>query len=319
MNTAKQQFTVPASPNYWKTMRHLIRREYWEYKALYLWVPAFLSTILFALFSYFSFYEIGEMEPTAMYLFGRTLTDSNIYPSMFFPLAWTSALVSIFYLMSSLHADRLDRSVMFWKSLPFSDGQTVFSKLVLPLLIGPITAFVLSLLAYIGFCFLTIVYAGIKGHGFAFELFVSDAMWRDPAKVMALLPIYVAWALPTVGWMMMISAWAKSRVFPWAIGLPLLTELILTFANFHFKLGIDMLWVTNNIFARLLGGLFPGLWALADSLDGLVSVKHNMFLLGSVYEQASLQFTSGKLWFGIAVGLAMIFIAIRQRRYAEAI
>lgn len=116
---------------------------------------------------------------------------------------------------------------------------------------------------------------------------------------------------------MLVSACAKSRVFPWAFGLPLLTEMILLFTNLHFKLEWNMLWITNNIFARIVGGLFPGLWTMADSPSGIATVEHNMFLIDSAYTQGWLMLTSPKLWLGIVAGITMIFISVRQRRYAD--
>ena len=37
-------------------------------------------------------------------------------------------IVGFFYCIDSLYADRRDRCVLFWKSLPLSDAETVLSK-----------------------------------------------------------------------------------------------------------------------------------------------------------------------------------------------
>ena len=163
------------------------------------------------------------------------------------------------------------------------------------------------------------MYAGLKGQNIFVDMFFSYTLWKDPLQIFSLFPIYFAWALPTVGWVLMVSAYAKSRVFPWAFGLPFLVELMLVFTNFHFKLDWNMFWITNNIFARLVGGLFPGLWALADSPAAVASAEHNMFLIDSAYKQAGLMLVSPKLWLGIVAGTAMILISVRQRRKADVI
>ncbi len=47
------------------------------------------------------------------------------YMGIYFSLAW---LVATFYLLSSLHSDRRDNSVLFWKSMPVSEWESVVSK-----------------------------------------------------------------------------------------------------------------------------------------------------------------------------------------------
>lgn len=309
--------------SHWKTMKYLVLKEYWEYKSLYLWLPLILGGLMFFLFSYFMVDSMRGRDLAAMLekniQIQHIVTTSNIFPSMYWPLAWTAALVGLYHLMASLHSDRLDRSILFWKSLPISDWQTVLSKVVFPLVIGPFFAFIFSLLAYLGFCFVVCVYASLKGQNIFIDMFFNYALWKDPLQVFSLFPIYFAWALPTVGWLMLVSASTKSRVFPWAFGLPLLTVLMLVSTNFYFKLGWNMFWIINHIVARIVGGLFPGLWALADSPDGVVSGEHNMFLIDSAYTQGWLMLTSPKLWLGIVAGITMIIIGVRQRRYADVI
>ena len=46
-------------------------------------------------------------------------------------------LIVWFYLMDSLYADRKDRSILFWKSLPLSDTATVLSKLFTGMVTAP--------------------------------------------------------------------------------------------------------------------------------------------------------------------------------------
>ena len=50
-------------------------------------------------------------------------------------------IYSTWYLLDCLYADRKDRSVLFWKSLPISDTATVLSKLFIGLIAIPIVYF----------------------------------------------------------------------------------------------------------------------------------------------------------------------------------
>ena len=48
--------------------------------------------------------------------------------------------VVFFYCLGSLYDERKDRSVLFWKSLPVSDRDTVLSKALSALVVAPTLA-----------------------------------------------------------------------------------------------------------------------------------------------------------------------------------
>ncbi|MFX8664616.1 hypothetical protein ABTM59_19265, partial [Acinetobacter baumannii] len=48
-------------------------------------------------------------------------------------------------LLDCLYMERKDRSILFWKSMPVSDGATVVSKLLTALVVAPLGVYVLSL------------------------------------------------------------------------------------------------------------------------------------------------------------------------------
>jgi ABC-2 type transport system permease protein len=48
------------------------------------------------------------------------------------------AFVVFFYCLGALYDDRKDRSVLFWKSLPVSDRDTVVSKALSALVVAPV-------------------------------------------------------------------------------------------------------------------------------------------------------------------------------------
>lgn len=58
--------------------------------------------------------------------------------SMNYMIMWVMFLVSIFYALSCLFNERQDQSVLFWRSLPISDGLTVASKLLVALVLVPL-------------------------------------------------------------------------------------------------------------------------------------------------------------------------------------
>src|SRR3546814_1893023 len=61
------------------------------------------------------------------------------------------AFVVFFYCLGALYDERKDRSVLFWKSLPVSDAQTVLSKVGSAVVVAPVLAVIASLVTMIGF------------------------------------------------------------------------------------------------------------------------------------------------------------------------
>src|SRR5215510_8230307 len=54
------------------------------------------------------------------------------------------AIMVFFYLLDSLLAERKDRSILFWKSLPISDAEVVTSKVLTGLVVTPAYVLLLS-------------------------------------------------------------------------------------------------------------------------------------------------------------------------------
>src|SRR5690606_26540433 len=73
------------------------------------------------------------------------------------------AFVVFFYCLGALYDERKDRSVLFWKSLPVSDAQTVLSKVASAVVVAPVLAVVASLLTMLGFMLMLSVVVLVHG------------------------------------------------------------------------------------------------------------------------------------------------------------
>ncbi len=58
------------------------------------------------------------------------------------PFYLAAAILAVIYLLDCLYADRRDRSILFWKSLPVADHTVVLSKLATGLLLIPLGAWI---------------------------------------------------------------------------------------------------------------------------------------------------------------------------------
>lgn len=308
-----------ASKSNFIVLKFLILREYWEYKNLYLWLPVVMSFILFALTCNAGIASLSGLSPEELKDLTQIIAISKTIETLLIPMLGATSCVAFYHLMGALQSDRADRSILFWKSMPIADWQVVFSKIVFPIFLGPMMTLIMGMLAYLFACAVVCIVASSEGGEGLGQLFSSAAFWQDPWQMTALMPTYILWTLPAVGWICMVSAWTKSRVFPWVLGVPFLLELLLIFGNGYLKLNIDTLWWTCNLFLRIIGGLLPGMWVVPDSHELMAAGNVNFFSLNYMYERAFHELTGLRLWLGVLLGCAMVFVAIRQRRYADVI
>ena len=141
--------------------------------------------------------------------------------------------------------------------------------------------------------------------------------------MIAAIPVYALWALPTVGWLLLCSAWSKSKPFLWAIMLPVFAGIFISWFDIMNVFNLESGWFWKNIVARGLLSAVPGTWfdavtILKSGNTGSEAARQ----IDSVHQLLSLQTTysvllTPQLWIGAAVGAAMIYGAIRLRRWRD--
>jgi ABC-2 type transport system permease protein len=318
------------------TMKWLIRRELWEHKGAFFWAPLAVAAVLVVLFGGGFIYAIIANPSFQVHVGGNEVLAVNGFPppmlakmasvaassylAITAPLFLVLPVVVFFYCMASLYDDRRDRSILFWKSLPMSDSQTVLSKAVTALIVAPLATIAIGIGAALVLMVIALLGGAIKGINLIAPVLADIDFYLSPIYLLSFLPLYILWALPTVGWLLLVSSWAKSRVFLWAVGVPLVTLALL--AWFDFLIGrfsgltMNVKWFGEEIVARVLLGVFPGVWF--GEVDGAALAQQNAgldgpLLLGTSY--ATL-LTPG-VWIAAAAGCAMIYGAIRLRRWRD--
>ncbi len=149
-------------------------------------------------------------------------------------------------------------------------------------------------------------------------LWQPGALLRQWATGFAAIPVNAIWALPSIGWLLLVSSWARARPFLWAVLVPLITGILLTWFDALSSMSIPDTWYWKEVFARGLLSIFPwtfdpsgafrfGLEFSRNSTPGdLVSMNSLIVVL-----------TSLKTWLGAAAGIAMIAGSVYFRRYRE--
>jgi ABC-2 type transport system permease protein len=325
------------------TMKWLLRREYWEHKGAFFWAPLVIGLVMLAFIGGTAGYAL------ATHGFGDSLTVNghpmnkmevlnamplevrakiagvvvNVWLAGAAPLFGVLPVVVFFYCLSALYDDRRDRSILFWKSLPVSDQQTVLSKVLTAVCVAPMITIAIGSAISLLMVFIGLVAVSFNGlHLFGLVLGNPD-FYLAPLRLVGLLPVYVLWAIPTVGWLLMVSAWARSKVFLWAVGVPTLVAVLAKWANFilteYMGGGFDVNWFVHNVIVRGLAGLVPGAWLPFGKIEpaSLVSGVDQTVNAGSIFTQSWLTLLQPGVWIGVAIGGAMIFVAMRLRRWRE--
>ena len=321
-----------------KTMQWLVRREFWEHKGALLWAPVIVGALMVLLISTIAAYGISQGklgdsvtvngQPVSATGMIKQLPPEKLqhisdavasaYMGLAAPLLIVMAIVLFFYCLSCLGDERRDRSILFWKSLPVSDRETVLSKVLTAAVVAPLitiaVAFVVSLstMLLIG---AVLAFNGINLFG---AILSNPDFYLMPLRVVGLLPVYILWALPTIGWLMMVSAWAKSKAFLWAVGAPVIAVIIVKWAQFLLGMNVDVHGMVYHVIARGLVGLLPGVWLpLTEMNPRLLMDGAGNLSTGLVFKQSYLSLTHPSAWIGALAGAAMIFAAMRLRRWKD--
>ncbi len=316
------------------TMKWLLKREFWEHKGGFFWAPIVVSLIVSAITAFTILVGVTQGVKSTIVINGETVTNlaerfspeqkatavehlASTYLVSAVPLLCVLSFTVFFYCLSALFDERKDRSVLFWKSLPVTDGATVLSKVLTALCLAPLITLGLALiLAIVNLIFLTIG-AGAAGVNIAGGLLGSTSLYLAPLYIVALFPIYVLWALPTVGWLLMVSAWARSKPFLWAVGALLLVMGLVAWFNKMFSFGWKLEWLWLNIIARGLLSLTPGSWFALSRENIAATAAMEEPQITSLMSLSWQQLASPNIWIGAAVGAAMIYAAIRLRRWKD--
>lgn len=315
-------------------MKWLLKREFWEHKGGFFWAPIVVSVIVTVITAFTILVGVTQGVKSTITINGETVTNlaerfspeqkatavehlASTYMVSAVPLLFVLSFTVFFYCLSALFDERKDRSVLFWKSLPVTDGATVLSKVAVALCLAPLITLGLAIiLAIVNLIFLTIG-AGAAGVNIAGELVGSTSLYMAPLQIAALFPIYVLWALPTVGWLLMVGAWARSKPFLWAVGAPLLAMGLIAWFNKMFSFGWQLEWFWLNIVARGLLSLTPGSWFVLSGENIVVPGGMQEPQMNSLVTLSWAQLATPNLWIGVTVGAAMIYAAIRLRRWKD--
>ena len=300
-----------------KTFTWLVRRELWEHRAFWI-VPAVVMGIILlahiaALIQGSQHLSItGDMLPT-IDGFGEEMVPmigEVIMLALVAIFGIATGIVSVFCLLDSLYPERRDRSVLFWKSLPITDGATVGSKLFTGVVVLPLIALAAAFVAYVCILLILTLAFGFREGFPLFGLWNPLLIFGSVLKWLVLILSQQVWFLPVYAWLLFCSAFARKAPFLVAALVPLGIGLAEQLAYRHSYLG------------EILGNYFVGFFQILEEnsphmgggIDFSTGSKH-MDLETIGFVDILQIFTQPQLYVGLVVAAILIFATIWWRRH----
>jgi ABC-2 type transport system permease protein len=266
----------------------LVKREFWEHRSL--WIAPLLTAGFFLAAAICAVLFANS--------FGNPMFGSRISirgPAGFGPVDANPVLIGMMglaaqvflvssitcfvYLLDCLYAERKDRSILFWKSMPVSDASTVLVKFTVAMVIVPVAVYALVLVTY------ALIYGALALGVPSFAQFTAGAGvgdWFDAqARLLGMVAASQLWYAPIAAWFMLASVTSRRA--------PILMAFMPVVA---LGVGENMLFRTAHVW-QFLGYRLrpqPDLWHALVQPD---------------------------LWLGLVVAAGMLYMVILLRRYRD--
>lgn len=296
----------------------LLRRECWEHRSLVI-VPIVLGALVLA----GSLYGIGRAIMVGWPLaaaaghgdLADALTDpqaASLFPALYFGLTAGFGVILAFvlvnYFADSLYADRRDRSILFWKSLPVSDVSTVLSKLATGLVVAPAFALAVALLTTLALIVIATAVLAVFGVEGTLTMWHPGQILRGIVAVPFAALLVLLWYAPVAAWLLLASAWAPRAPLLWAT-LPPVALMIVEHATLE-----------SNALATFLGerliGVFPRLFD-PHGFRGVGMQDGELVATTPMFRDVGAYLSSADVWGGLLVAALFVAGAIALRRYRD--
>ena len=227
----------------------LLKREVLEHQATFILAPAILAALLL-LFSAWVMNLLPDAELALGIEYAATLFNglspmemAPLFMILAVPFVVIFSLCAVLYLLNSLYQDRKDSSVLFWQSMPVSNLRTVLSKIVTLVAVAP--AFYIAAL----FVLYLVAMLAVTVLGMSYDVAIAGLGYMFMAALASLLLVYCSmfvaslWLFPTVGWLLLFSAFARRAPMMWAIGV---FVLLLFLEDFVFGSQFLVNWIESR-------------------------------------------------------------------------
>lgn len=294
----------------------LIRREIWEHRSIYVTPMAIASIVTLGVFAMLIFASGFAAELDAV-IFGATNiageTERKAALTLYFlGTSWlflvALAILTVFYCLDSLYAERKDKSILFWRSMPVTDAETVISKLIIALLVIPVAAIIGIIVTHLVNLVVTSVWVSMKGGDASLLIWGSVSLLDNWLAAVIVILATGIWMSPFIGWFLFVSAYTKR------------SPLLMAFMPLFLLALLEKIILRTHVFAEHVLGRGDGMPLIrTDNLERFFDEEQWRIAEGATSLLAHLdvvQFlTSPATWAGIIVCGLLSTAAIYVRRY----
>ena len=296
----------------------LLRRELWEHRSIY--VAPIAVAIIMSLLTIAGIVTASAFDnEVRMAILGASniVGDAErqaAFTVFFLGTSWiflfTLAILTVFYTLDSLYAERKDKSILFWRSLPVTDAETVISKLLIAMVVIPLVTVAAIIVTHLLNLFASSIWIMIKGGDAGHLVWGSVALLDNWLAAFVVTFASVLWMSPFIGWFLFVSAFTKRMpllmAFMPLILVPLIELIVLRSSHF-----------AEAVFGR--GGVMPlfrGMDMEEFFDEDRMQVNEELVRLLSHLDIGQF-LTSPSLWAGMIVCGLLTTAAIYIRRYRD--
>ena len=296
----------------------LIRRELWEHRAIYV-VPLIVALllILVAIFGQVSIsafdqaVDIGILGATNLGKNERSAALTVLMTSLSSLFVFAMWFLAAFYALDALYAERKNRTILFWRSMPLTDSETVVSKLLTALVVIPLVTFAVIVATHLVVFLITSIWLGAQGANAWHLIWVPAPFLDNWIATLVFVMALSLWLSPFVGWFLFVSAFTKRSPLLFA-SLPIAILPLLEKIFFKTSAFADAFFVRSG-HMPLVEGL-DNLELLFQEGEEFKMVGDASLSLLSILEPGRF-FSSLDLWSGLVVCGLFVTAAIYVRRY----
>ena len=198
----------------------LIRREILEHRAIYITpiVIALLMCLLsvagmVAASSFDHVVDIGILGATNLGTDERSAAITVMMISLSEVFIMAMWILIIFYSLDTLYSERKDRSILFWRSLPLTDFETVFSKFLMAIIVIPLISFSVIVITHLIVFLIASIWLGAVGANPWHLIWTAAPFFDNWIATLLFLLALTFWLSPFIGWFLFVSAFTKRSPF----------------------------------------------------------------------------------------------------------
>lgn len=195
----------------------LVKREIWEHRSIWL-TPAAIAVIVTLGVLAGLMFASGFAAELDVVIFGaqnmvgdpeRTAALTAFFLSTSWIFLVALMILTVFYCLDSLYAERKDKSILFWRSLPVTDAETVISKLITAIIVIPAVAVIGIIGTHIVNLVIASIWVSMKGGDGGMLIWGSVSFIDNWLAAFIVVWAGAIWMSPFIGWFLLVSAYTK--------------------------------------------------------------------------------------------------------------